>query len=77
MIIFTLHALERIKQRGISILEIRSIDEEEFSSSVTQQMGTHIYVKNLKTSDLKIIYRIEDDKIIIITCFRIKKENKP
>lgn len=73
MIIFNIHALERIKQRGISILWIQSIGEKEFRKSVFDSDETLIHVNKLKSTDLKIIYRIEDDKIVIITCFRIKK----
>ena len=74
MIIFTLHVLERMKQRGISIEEIKSIDEIKFIKNSNNATETSQYIKYLKNSAIKIIYRFDiDGNILIITCFRINK----
>ena len=65
-----------MKQRGISIKEIKSVDEVEYIDNAIDDLGSNQYIKYLKKSAIKIIYRIDEkNNVIIITCFRINKRN--
>ena len=66
MIIFTNHSLLKLKQRGISkiaVLGALKFPDHKFSSYT----GRTIAYKKFDKLYLKVIYKIEDKDIIVIT----------
>ena len=66
MIIFTSHALLKLKQRGISGMAVKRAlrsPNYEFSS----YSGRRIIYKKFDKIYLKVIYKKEDDNIVVIT----------
>ncbi|MCE4606782.1 MAG: DUF4258 domain-containing protein [Desulfurococcales archaeon] len=70
---YTLHAIERIRQRGISREQIeaclnnpdKTVKDEEFKC-----------VKKLNDKAVIVVYRMETDAIIVITAYRTSKLHK-
>ena len=73
-IIFTLHALERIRQRGIDKelvrLCIQNPDREE------ENEGIHKCIKRVNNMVIIAIYRKENDNAIVITAYLSSKLHK-
>ncbi|MCE7736037.1 MAG: DUF4258 domain-containing protein [Candidatus Heimdallarchaeota archaeon] len=72
MIKLTNHVIERLKQRGISPIEVLSISVKEFLEHNKEDQASSFLIKERKKSNLKVIYKIIEDEIIIITCFVVK-----
>lgn len=66
MIIFTRHSLLKLEQRGISEVAVRkTLKAPDYKSpSYSDRM---IAYKKFDKLYLKVIYRIEDGKIVVIT----------
>ena len=71
---YTLHALERMKQRGID----KELVEEclENPDRILFEEDTHKCVKKIGDKVLVAIYRKNDDSILVITAFLSTKTRK-
>lgn len=66
MIIFTSHALSKLKQRGIpKFLVKRTLKSPDYITS--SYSGRMIAYKKFDNLYLKVVYKIEEDNIIVIT----------
>ena len=73
MIRYTRHALERMRQRGISIREIDSLSEAVLiRDSIQNETGDFQFKKKGSSSALIVVFRIDNQDIIVITCYRTK-----
>ncbi|MHA1673939.1 MAG: DUF4258 domain-containing protein [Promethearchaeota archaeon] len=74
-IIYTKHVLIRMKSRNISHFQIEETlekldqtSEDDFGNSIAQKMfGKYL---------IHVIYRVEDENIVIITAYRTSKLDK-
>ncbi len=74
MIRFTRHSMERMRQRGISLRDVETIPQSELLEHGIQiQDQEYEYEKIMKKSILRIIFRIVDNDVLIITCIKSKK----
>jgi len=73
-VIYSLHALERMRQRGISkelvALCVQSPDKKE------EVGGVYRCVRKINDKVIVVICRQEDDKIIVITSYLSSKIRK-
>ncbi len=73
-IIYSLHALERMRQRGIDkklvSLCIQNPDKDEVLEGVRR------CIKRIDNKVIIVVYRREDDKFIVITAYLSSKLNK-
>jgi serine/threonine-protein kinase RIO1 len=74
MIVFTAHALERMKPRRISKDEVLSCMEGP--DSVSKLNDVYRAVKREDDKVLVVIYRKSNDESIIITAYRSSKKGK-
>lgn len=72
-IVFTQHALERIKQRNLEILFIRRVLQDP-DSVLDEREEKIAYYKAMGNNLLKIICREESQTIIVITAYFIAKQ---
>ncbi len=72
-IIFTKHAKIRISQREITEEQVKSTIEtpDTISESFKERLTAK---KKFAKGTLEVIYKKSEEKIIIITCYRIKEE---
>ena len=70
---YTLHAIERMKQRGISREEIETCLNNPDKIIEGKESKC---VKKLGDKALIVIYRMEADTIIVITAYRTSKMHK-
>ena len=77
MIFFTKHALERLRQRNISQSEITQIDETNFIKNENKDdFGNLILQIKEENYLLRVFYKIDNNKIIIITAYKTTKFEK-
>ena len=73
-IVFSLHALERMRQRGISrksvVLCIQNPDKSE------ELEGVYRCVKKINNKVIIAVYRQENDKSIVVTAYISSKLHK-
>ena len=70
---YTLHAIERIRQRGISRKEIETCLNNP--NKVIEDKESRC-IKKLNDKVLIVVYRMEADAIIVITAYRTSKLHK-
>ena len=70
---YTLHVLERVRQRGISREEVESCLR---SPGRIVRGRVSRCVKRLNNKALVVIFRVENDAIIVITAYRTSKLQK-
>ncbi len=70
---YTLHALERMAQRGISNEEV-----EKCIGSPDSLIRREVVraVKDMGDKVLVVVYRLEDDYTLVITAFKSSKKEK-
>lgn len=73
-IVYSLHALERMRQRGIGkeliVLCIRNPDKSE------ELEGVYRCVKKIDDKVIIVIYRRENDKFMVVTAYLSSKLHK-
>ncbi|MCE4613890.1 MAG: DUF4258 domain-containing protein [Desulfurococcales archaeon] len=70
---YTLHAIERMRQRGISREEVKAcLDSPD---KIIEDKESKC-VKKLNDKALIVVYRIEADAVIVITACRTSKLHK-
>ena len=73
-IVYSLHALERIRQRGINkkliVLCIQKPDRSE------ELEGAYRSIKKIDNKVIVVIYRKKDDKVVVITAYISSKVQK-
>ncbi len=75
MIVYTKHAVERAKERGIEIKDIEACIKNP--DSVTRDsMGNLRFMKRKDSKVLVVVSRKEDSKTVVITCFLSSKVSK-
>ncbi len=63
-----------MRQRGISLRDVETIPQSELLEHGIQiQDQEYEYEKIMKKSILRIIFRIVDNDVLIITCIKSKK----
>ncbi len=74
IIIYSKHALERMKQRDIS----KEIVEMSFASpeKIVHKASESVLIKKLKTKLLVVVFRETDSVIFVITAYITSKVNK-
>ena len=73
-IIYTMHALERIRQRGINKnLVLKCLNEPDKDEELKD---IHRCVKKLNDKLIVVIYRVENNDFIIITAYITTKVHK-
>ncbi len=73
MIIFTKHALERMKQRAITrdeVVQVLSLSKEK----LTDDLGHSIVQNNVNGMILRVFFVERDENIIVITAYKTSKE---
>ncbi len=73
-IVYTLHALERLRQRGITREQVEQCIREP--DKIEKLEGLHRCIKRLNNKVLVAIYKESRDRIIIITAFKTSKIKK-
>ena len=73
-IIYTIHALRRLKQRNISKLLVEGCVKKP--DKLISEDDVKRVVKRLNEKVLVVIYRLVNDKIIIITAYITSKVKK-
>ncbi len=73
-IIFTLHAIERMKQRRISIEEIRNC--LKFPDKMIIEHGICKCIRKVDNKVIIVVFRKEDNKIIVITTYKSSRVAK-
>jgi len=74
-IIYTKHALIRMKSRNISHFEIEETINE-FNQNSKDDFGNIIAQKIIGKYLIRVIYRIENQNTVIITAYRTSKVGK-
>lgn len=73
MIVFTKHALERMKQRTITrdeVIEVLTISKER----ITDNLGHSIAQVDCNGKILRVFFVERDESIIVITAYKTSKE---
>ncbi len=70
---YTLHAIERMKQRGISREEVETCLNNPDKIIKDKESK---YIKKLNDKALIVVFRMEADVIIVITAYRASKLHK-
>ncbi|MDW8034519.1 MAG: DUF4258 domain-containing protein [Nitrososphaerota archaeon] len=73
-ITYTVHALERIRQRKISFEDISRCIESPDRVIVEHDMSKNIM--KINNNVLIVVFRREDDNIIVITAYRSSRVEK-
>ena len=73
-IVYTLHALERLRQRGITREQVEQCIRE--SDKTEKLEGLHEFIKRLNDKVLVVIFKESGGRIIIITAFKTSKVKK-
>ncbi len=74
MIIFTLHALERMRKRGITKSEVYSCIKNP--DKIEALNDTVRAVKRIDNKVLVVIYRHEGGSVLVITAYKSSKVKK-
>lgn len=72
---FTRHALERIKKRKIAIKEIKACIKQP-NNIVKDKYSNFIAQKKVNNYLLRVFFRRENAKIIVITAYKTSKLSK-
>ena len=73
-IVYSLHALERIRQRGIDKkLIVLCIQKPDKSEELEEAYRS---IKKIDNKVVVVIYRREDDKVVVITAYISSKLDK-
>lgn len=73
-IVFTLHALERMKKRGVAQVEVLECLRDP--DRLMKLDDVYRAVRRLGSEVLVVVYRKEDDTVIVITIYRSSKVRK-
>ena len=73
MIIFTKHALERMKQRAITrdeVIQVLTVSKER----LTDNLGHSIVQSNTNGMIFRVFFVERDDNFVVITVYKTSKE---
>ena len=76
MIIYTKHILERIKQRNLNLQDINDIINDQNLEGILDKNNNFIKQRIIKGYLLRVIYRLENENIIIISAYKTSKIDK-
>ncbi|MHA1646484.1 MAG: DUF4258 domain-containing protein [Promethearchaeota archaeon] len=74
-IIYTKHSLLQMKNRKISPTQIESILKNP-QKKTDDEFGNQVAQKIIDNYLIRVIYKIQDENIVIITAYRTSKLNK-
>jgi len=75
-LIFSEHAIERLKERNISESEVRVVLDDPDISILTRRQRRKRVMKALNNRTLDIIYEERPNYIYIVTCAILRREGK-
>ena len=76
MIIFTKHFLERIEQRNLDLKIIKDVLNNQSIEPITDATGNFIKQKRLNGYLLRVIYRLVNHNMIVISSYKTSKIDK-
>lgn len=76
MIVFTRHALERMKQRGITESEIQALLSDVSSTDSPNGQGNRVVQKHSNKHVLRVHFRETNGDRLVVTAYRTSKKEK-
>ncbi len=76
MIVFTRHALERMKQRGITESEVQAVLSDASAVDSPNGQANRVIQKRFNKHVLRVHFRVTNDDRLVVTAYRTSKVKK-